>query len=91
MLSIVVAIVESVSSTWVMLSGVAVGWNVVVRWPELDQMVVVEWALATARWFPSDVNEEVKLRDGEGSSLLLMRDTVLGCESTRGTSPNIDL
>ncbi len=36
-------------------------------------------------------NEAVKLRDGEGSSLLLMRDTVmvLGDECT--TSPNIDL
>jgi hypothetical protein len=30
-----------------------------------------------------------KLRDGEGSNPLLLRDTVLGAEST--TSPNIDL
>jgi len=35
------------------------------------------------------LKEAVKLRDGEGSSLLLLRDTVLGAEST--TSPNIDL
>jgi hypothetical protein len=35
------------------------------------------------------LKEAVKLRDGEGRSLLLLRDTVLGAEST--TSPNIDL
>jgi hypothetical protein len=35
------------------------------------------------------LKEEFNLRDGEGSSPLLFRDTVLGAEST--TSPNIDL
>jgi hypothetical protein len=33
--------------------------------------------------------EAVEVRDAEGSSLLLMRDTVLGAEST--TSPFVDL
>jgi hypothetical protein len=36
-----------------------------------------------------NLNEEVKLWDGEARNLLLLRDTVLGAEST--TSPNIDL
>jgi hypothetical protein len=35
------------------------------------------------------LKEAVKLRDREARSLLLLRDTVLGAEST--TSPNIDL
>jgi hypothetical protein len=35
------------------------------------------------------LKESVKLRDGEARSLLLLRDTVLGAEST--TNPNIDL
>jgi hypothetical protein len=35
------------------------------------------------------LKEAVKLPAGEGRSLLLLRDTVLGAEST--TSPNIDL
>ena len=35
------------------------------------------------------LNEAVELREREGSSLLLLRDTVLGAEST--TSPCIDL
>ena len=35
------------------------------------------------------LNEAVELRDAEGSSLLLLRDTVLRAEST--TSPCVDL
>jgi hypothetical protein len=59
------------------------------RW-SLEATQVPEEGMTVTSAFEEEISYEVvELGDGEGSNLLLLRDTVLGAEST--TSPCVDL